>query len=916
MLAERVLSAVSNPSPPPDFLSFPDIHVNTPPPPEPPESQTQSDNTSPVTTPPNLITGLPLKDEGVENTPTGSANPSPPPHTLCLSSQPSGHPQQHAVAVQKPTIREPLLVSTEVSSADPLIRLQMDRGEHVVTTSEKGKGRGVIDDETRDRVGELPILVESPIRPAGRHRSARRSASPIKRRSTSPNRNLLQPPPRRSARLSASPRRTPSPDLALVLPQLSPLRLPTKNVRAQSDPPEIGASSTIGGVDEKFKEAGIEEIQDRAGRKRKRQDDANKAVGRQRLGSLSPDSQLVLQHLLPLSRSSSDEDERTKATTSQQSLFGPQRVLVNQQLRSAQSTHTQTTEPQPRLGTPLRRVLVSTSTVPEDDGPNGRRFGQTPFKMQSLDDPNRSPSRRVPVMSYPPSTVKPPAPRPTALPQQPSTSSFLSTVPTNSKSAAKQRSMSEEPTFSRQLPSETHHRTVLPYPLTQKTPAIPEEPQKTRLSGSRASSEPPTTVLTSAPRSTLKQPTNPSRIPRISVKPYSRPAEVQPSKLPILSSAKRTILSPVRSGTPNGAASDLQIFQMKSRNQTASTLSLAFKPGPAVPTSSQKIPGPNAETLPKGPAKRPLPTRRLPQLPAATDKFPPSQIPIRSPPPPQPLAFPDSQPSVVATAQAEPAKPEQEQTDTSERSAVPLEEKVTPENASVSARLRPRDPSKEEEGSGATRRATRSRRGPSVLLEQAAISAISVSPSRPPPRKRPPPDSSGFAGLSITALKNLTADNTTKNQKVLSLLETEIVKKEGRRPESPAVKLRTIAEKANEEKAKQREVRAKRRAKRSDGGEFQPLGPNGLPLEEDSRHRRGAGEEGDYESPERPVRPLERLESDESEELETAVTKERRVQWDRLLFSAVFIDEIPKKPPQPPDQKLGKGCLSKAAKVY
>lgn len=556
MLAERVLSAVSNPSPPPDFLSFPDIHVNTPPPPEPPESQTQSDNTTPVTTPPNLVMGLPLKDEGAENAPTGSANSTPPPHTLCLSSQPSGSSQQHAVVVQKPPVREssangtldPLsLVSTEVSSANPLIRLQMDQGEHVVTSSEKGKGREVINDETRDQVGELPALVESPIRPTGRRRSARRSASPVKRRSASPNRNLLQPPPRRSARLSASPRRTPSPDLTLVLPQISPLRLPTKNARAQSDPPGIGVSSTIDCTGEKLKEAEIEGIEERAGRKRKRQDDANNAVGRQRLGSLSPDSQSVLQQLLPLSRSSSDEDERPKATTSQQSLFGPQRILVNKQPRSAQSAHVQATEPQPHLGTPLRRVLVSTSTVPEEDGPNGRRFGLTPFRMQSLDDPNRSPSRRVPVMTYPSSTTKPPAPRPTTLPRQPSASGFLSTFPTNPKSAAKQRSMSEEPTFSRQLPSETYHRTVLPYPLTQKPSAIPEEPQETRPSGSRASSEPPTTVLTSTPRSTLKQPTNPSRIPRIGVKPYSRPAEVQPSKLPVLASAKRTIPSPVRS---------------------------------------------------------------------------------------------------------------------------------------------------------------------------------------------------------------------------------------------------------------------------------------------------------------------------------------------------------------------------------
>ena len=147
-------------------------------------------------------------------------------------------------------------------------------------------------------------------------------------------------------------------------------------------------------------------------------------------------------------------------------------------------------------------------------------------------------------------------------------------------------------------------------------------------------------------------------------------------------------------------------------------------------------------------------------------------------------------------------------------------------------------------------------------------------------------------------------------------METEIVKREGKRPESPVVKLRTIAEKANEEKAKQRKERAQRRAKRSDGGEFEPLDANDLPLEDDSRHRRGAGEEEDYESPERPMRPLKRLKTDGPEEVETVTVKERRVQWDRLLFTATFIDELPEKPPRPPDQKLGKGCLSQAAKVY
>jgi len=266
--------------------------------------------------------------------------------------------------------------------------------------------------------------------------------------------------------------------------------------------------------------------------------------------------------------------------------------------------------------------------------------------------------------------------------------------------------------------------------------------------------------------------------------------------------------------------------------------------------------------------------------------------------------------------QTKPTKLEQEQIDTPDRSSVPPEDQHAPENVSISARLRPRDTSKEDEDAVTARRTTRGRRGPSALLEEATFGAPSISPSRPPPKKRPPPDYSGFAGLSITALKNLTTDNTAKNQKVVSLLETEVVKREGKRPESPTVKLRTIAEKASEEKAKQRKERAQRRAKRSDGGEVKPLDVNDLPLEEGSRHRRGAGEEEDYESPERPVRPSKRLKADGSEEVEMAMVKERRVQWDRLLFTAVFIDEIPEKPQQPPEPKLGKGCLSQTAKVH
>lgn len=549
MLAERVLSAVSNPSPPPNFLSFPDIRINTPPPLEPPESQTQSDNTSAAATPPNLPTGLSLNDEDAINAPADPANHTLTHHAPAFSSRPSGSPQQHALSAEKSLVSEPAdddtldlpaLVSVAVASVNPLIHLQTDQGERSFTVS-GGKGKEIIDDETRDQVAELPTRGEPFIKPGSRRRSARRSASPIKRRSTSPDWNRLQPPPRRSARLSVSPRRTPSPDPTLVLPQISPLRLPTKNAPTQFEPSEIEAFQTANDIDERLRGAHTGEAKERAGRKRKRQDDANKAAGRQRLGSLSPDSQSVLQQLLPPSRSSSIEDDKAKAATSQQSLFGPQRILVNRPLKLVESAHIQTIEPQPHLGTPLRRVLVSTSVVPED-GSSTRRFGQTLYKELSLEDPNRSPSRRVPAVTHPSSIAKSVVTRPTALLRQPPAST--STLPLN----AKQRSMSEEPTFSRQPSPGANHRTALPYPLTQKHPIIPEEPEESHqptLPIGRASSEPPTVFSSSIPRSTLRQSRAPSKIPRIGAKPYSRPPGVQPSKLPVFAPTRLTVPSPV-----------------------------------------------------------------------------------------------------------------------------------------------------------------------------------------------------------------------------------------------------------------------------------------------------------------------------------------------------------------------------------
>lgn len=105
------------------------------------------------------------------------------------------------------------------------------------------------------------------------------------------------------------------------------------------------------------------------------------------------------------------------------------------------------------------------------------------------------------------------------------------------------------------------------------------------------------------------------------------------------------------------------------------------------------------------------------------------------------------------------------------------------------------------------RRTTRSRR-----------TAVSEGSSRPRPTRRKPPASSRmddvFSGMSIiTALKDLTTSNTTRNQQYLfARLETEVIRKEGLRPESPVVK---FVQRETNGKMKERAERAIRRARRN-----------------------------------------------------------------------------------------------------
>jgi hypothetical protein len=186
-----------------------------------------------------------------------------------------------------------------------------------------------------------------------------------------------------------------------------------------------------------------------------------------------------------------------------------------------------------------------------------------------------------------------------------------------------------------------------------------------------------------------------------------------------------------------------------------------------------------------------------------------------------------------------------------------------------------------------------------------------------------------FSGMSITALKDLTTSNTTRNQEYLiAKLETEVVRMEGDRPESPPVKVRTIVQRQSEDRLKQRAQRAIRRARRSDGdmtsSDIEGSSDVGYssPCEDRSgesshgpftEHRRGPGDEEDYETPERLNRDKTKLfvEADNQ-----AGEPERRVKWDRGLFTSVYLDEVKLGTRQPlKENRSLKGILAPTAKV-
>ncbi|KAI0928744.1 hypothetical protein AcW2_004654 [Taiwanofungus camphoratus] len=229
--------------------------------------------------------------------------------------------------------------------------------------------------------------------------------------------------------------------------------------------------------------------------------------------------------------------------------------------------------------------------------------------------------------------------------------------------------------------------------------------------------------------------------------------------------------------------------------------------------------------------------------------------------------------------------------------------------------------------SSGTRRSTRPRRHVEPMADVFGAISTAVRPLKTRPKHVLPRETSAFSGMSALALKALTTANTTKNQQHVAAIHTEVIRKEGKRPDSPTTKVRTIFEQQRELKARERQERAERRAKKvansntrgdtvddldgfGDVGDLSTVSvdTDGIPL----RHRRGPGEEEDYETPQQPERPLKRGRLDE----DVDAKDEKRVKWDRGLQTTVYLDDSPPKPRNPTKASaIMKGCLAQTAKT-
>ncbi|KAF4576553.1 hypothetical protein EYR36_000848 [Pleurotus pulmonarius] len=472
--------------------------------------------------------------------------------------------------------------------------------------------------------------------------------------------------------------------------------------------------------------------------------------------------------------------------------------------------------------------------------------------------------------------------------------------------AASQRSKSTTEAVPRLLSNPTYTpnhlpSTNLPFPLVSETvnnkssKVIEDKDNDIVPPVSSPSKDPPS----SPTKSSLKQIS--SKIPRPVTKPYARPVP-RIIKRGDASDTQKTTAS--TSHLVNRPVSTLSSHSVSSvapsplKRKRADPKPVTRQPGPLAKDKilNSRTKEPFATTAPASPTKFRL-VADVPPLPEAASPMvitplADSSIPLPSPSEQQGLDLPVPSPRTPLLESAPP---------TLDKTSL-VAEKATEGN---SAGLQDSDTVL----NGRVRRTTRTRKPVQYFPPVELISQ--PEPRTAPSRRKAatiPSEAEGFAGLSTVALRTLTTNNTARNQEYLTVkLETQVIRKEGSRPESPVVKIKTIAERQQELRGHQREQRALRRRAHRIGSPMDES-DDSLPVITTPAEGTGSPEDCNYSENDSDTgdRPVKR----------TKGAEDRRVRWRRSLTKFVNLDDIqPGTRSRSQSNALGKGGLASKAKT-
>ncbi|KAG1853702.1 hypothetical protein DFJ58DRAFT_728097 [Suillus subalutaceus] len=970
VLASRIMRACDNPSPPP--RAHPTIYFGL----------VTRDGRTPfpdISAPPSPFRPINLRERLSQLSATERAlSPEPPQRQAFYDQNPP--PQDSAGNISQPDLISFESCSTLVKTAEPSAE-GCPRGSPIQTLSSSV-------DDLPSQSPEHPSVIPTPPRVNGSEQSSSLDSpdklpqgcaqadaesrppypsfpSPSVATSGTPDisKEHARSPVRRSARLSGTPR--PNQTTHVQQPSETPKikgKSKATTLAPEGEIPLMRDDQTVDHGDaDPYPDIQrlVEEKERRRSRRRGLNGKHDTPNLQRELGSLSPQSADVLTRLLPSERSTPLQEGQGQSqilssqilplvTVLRPLVVAPTPIRPNGSLGS--SSHLKfslTVDDASR--TPARRVPIQDAFVQGSASSqntmllSAKRDASTRFmgmrgpvfSRPALDDPSRSPAKRILITDLNSPVRSPTRPagararststEPKPIVFQPLRSHSVDPSPGAADSKGK------EPVFPK-FSSKPKSGIKLPFPLAEGSEAVGEH----LVANQAASSSSPV-------KSGLKQPSVGSRIPRIGAKPYARPQPKKPilstaTKLPAFGTGPRApLFKSVPAGNGNSSSEESSAIAPPPNRKFDGK----FVAEPSVLSTLKRKRGTEETVL--SPPTHPVMVRQVvpgmlggKYAPKATpETLPTAPLPEPSPrKPPGPMKFRKVEPGVISARYAAPSKPTASDSPVADDrssspqilivSEAPITRSSSPPNSTSSPVLPEPEPAKPShdvvepketaetssyrppENRGRGRRTSRRKHA-----AQHASDVFGPSTSTQPLqlRRSRRSEGDGFMGMSAVALQALTTSNTTKNQEIFAKLERE----------------------QREMRDRQRLERAERRARRSEDGPgssdcegASELGDQfvlGFDKEHDEndgvvwiKHRRGPGEVEDYETPVRSDQLAKRLRFGEGPQQEEE-RERKRVKWHHGLSTEIYLDEIHPRPNSwTKDFVVEKGCLAPTSK--